>query len=176
VLSTSVFNNIRIVPISGTYVKKIGITPEGSEIYTNTATTSEKLDLYFSSMQSEYVYIHLGTSVQLGSAAYGTRIEEAVVGIGKLELYYNEYEASSVFILKVYDVLSDGETVAQTVLRSHIPEVYLYSGSSGEFSETLDTTGQVTASVDTGGSITFTISTSTETVPNVISKIKFAMI
>jgi len=176
VLSTSMFNNIRIVPIGGTYVRSIGTTPGGSEIYTNTATTSEKLDLYFAPLQSEYVYITLGTSVQLGTAAYGTRIEEAVVGIEKLELYYNEYEESSTFIIKVYDILGDGETVAQTVLRPHIPEVYLYTGASGIYSDVLDTSGSVTASVDTGGTITFTIERLSETVPYVISKIKFAMI
>jgi hypothetical protein len=168
IISTSLINNIRIIPNEGTVITKIGTTTTGNEIYFPSDVESKPLDLHFDAIQSEKIYIHLSSATSDG--------DYISMGIKKLEMYYNEYEVISTFIVTIYDVTGES-ALAAADLRAHIPEILLQTYTSdGVYSEEIDTDNRVVVQIDEGGIITFSILVSNPTdAPPVISKIRFVL-
>lgn len=164
IISTSQMNNIRIIPNEGTIITQIGTTSTGNEIYYTSETESKPLDLHFNPIQNEKIYIHLSSSLSDGS--YYS------IGIKSLQLFQNEYETISTFVLYLYDVTGESD-LSETSLRSHIPEIYLQVYDNNQvYSDEIDTENKVVVQVDESGFITFSILTSVSTdFPPVISKI-----
>ena len=168
IISTSLINNIRIIPNEGTVITQIGTTATGNEIFYTEDTDSTSLDLHFDSIQSERIYIHLSSATSDGNYIS--------MGIKKLEMYHNEYEVISTFTVTVYDVTGTA-ALSEATLRAHIPEILIQSyNSNSVYSEVIDTENRVVAQVDESGIITFSILVSNTTnAPPVITKIRFVL-
>ncbi len=168
IISTSMSNNIRIIPNEGTVITQIGTTATGNEIYYSDSAESKPLDLHFDPIQSEKIYIHLSSSLSDGT--YYS------MGIKKLEMYYNEYEVISTFTITVYDV-TGATSLSEASLRVHIPEILIqHHDSEGVYTDEVDDENKVVAQVDESGFITFSILVSNPTnLPPVISKIRFVI-
>jgi hypothetical protein len=179
VISSSRFNNITIKPVHGTYIKQIGTTETGTDIADFTsglyAASSEPVDIHFPTIQSEVIYIHLGSTI---SASTSNRNKlDVITGIIELGVYYNEYQADSQFNIQFYDYVDDdSDDLVEATMRPHIPEVYFQQQNADKsYSSILDDGSRCTSTINGDGSITITISNTVTDYPVIIDKVKVAL-
>jgi len=176
-ISNTKFNNLRVIPVHGTYITHVGTSPTSSNIANFQSTssdyyhTSKAVDLHLPAVQSEKLYIHVASAVDISNDGEYPLI---VIGIQQLELYNIEYENTSTAVINIYDN-QDG-TVSAAALRPHVPEVYIQTRSvEYDYSEAVDTDSRTLVAVDASGFMTVSLFHSglPSSPPPIITKIVF---